>query len=144
MRSLISYIVIVIFAFSWVPSSLAEPASEFSPSEKRGVSDIEASHLSLDSCVLDFGSVNADSIARGVMKFTNTGNAPLQILTIFSECGCTSSSYTTDPVEPGKSGEIKISFNGKKRNAGPFRKSLRIRSNADNPRVVLMVKGVIE
>ncbi|MDE6296792.1 MAG: DUF1573 domain-containing protein [Muribaculaceae bacterium] len=137
MRSYLIYIVIVIFAFSWVPSSLAEPNSKANGVEPQA-------HLALDSCVFDFGTVNADTIAHGVMKFKNTGDAPLQILTIFSECGCTSSSYTTDPVEPGECGEIIISFNGKKRKPGSFRKSLRIRSNADNPRVVLMVKGVVE
>lgn len=100
-------------------------------------------HLRLDSTYIDMGGIPADSVGEAVMGFRNTGNAPLQILRIFSECGCTVPSYSSDEVMPGEKGEIKIRFNGKNRAAGSFRKALRIRSNADNHREVLIVKGRI-
>ena len=107
-------------------------------------SKASGAHLSLDSCYLNLGKVPRDSIAEGEMHFRNTGNAPLQILRIFSECGCTVPSYSSDEVMPGDTGVIRIRFNGKNRDAGSFRKALRIRSNADNSREVLIVKGRIE
>lgn len=100
-------------------------------------------HLRFDSTYLDMGCIPADSIGEAVMGFRNTGDAPLQILRIFSECGCTVPSYSSDEVMPGERGEITIRFNGKNRVAGSFRKALRIRSNADNHREVLIVKGRI-
>ena len=100
-------------------------------------------HLSLDSTYINMGNIPKDSIGEAIMGFTNTGNAPLQILRIFSECGCTVPSYSSDEVMPGERGKIKIRFNGKDRQPGFFRKALRIRSNADNPREVLIVKGRI-
>ena len=101
-------------------------------------------HLSLDSMYIDLGTISHDSIAEGVMRFCNTGNAPLAIIRIYSECGCTVPSFSSTPVAPGDSGEIKIRFNGRKRtSSGPFRKSMRIRTNAGNPREILVVKGRI-
>ncbi|MDE6548045.1 MAG: DUF1573 domain-containing protein [Muribaculaceae bacterium] len=100
-------------------------------------------HLQLDSTYLDMGCIPVDSIGEAVMGFHNTGDAPLQIFRIFSECGCTVPSYSSDEVMPGERGEITIRFNGKNRVAGSFRKALRIRSNADNHREVFIVKGRI-
>ena len=100
-------------------------------------------HLMLDSTYLDMGCIPVDSIGEAVMGFHNTGDAPLQIFRIFSECGCTVPSYSSDEVMPGERGEITIRFNGKNRVAGSFRKALRIRSNADNHREVFIVKGRI-
>lgn len=100
-------------------------------------------HLRLDSGYLDIGVIPHDSIAEGVMRFRNTGNAPLQILRVFSDCGCTSPSYSSEEVMPGDTGVIRVRFNGKHRDPGIFRKILRIRSNADNPREYFYVKGRI-
>ena len=105
--------------------------------------DVTAGHLQLDSVYIDLGRVPRDSVAEATMGFVNTGEAPLQIMTVFSDCGCTSPEYSTDEVKPGERGEIRIRFNGRNRRAGSFRKTLRIRSNADNPRETLTVKGTI-
>lgn len=104
----------------------------------------QAGYLTLDSCTLDLGAVSPDTIAEGIMHFRNTGNEPLNILSIFSDCGCTSTSYTAESVPPGEEGEIKVRFNPKGRRPGSFRKVLRIRSNAENTRVILSVKGSVE
>lgn len=101
-------------------------------------------HLSLDSAYIDMGVVRIDSIGSATMHFRNTGDAPLQIMRIYSDCGCTVPSYSSDEVSPGETGEIRISFNGKNRQPGTFRKTLRIRSNADNPRETLVVKGLVK
>ncbi|MDE7412612.1 MAG: DUF1573 domain-containing protein [Muribaculaceae bacterium] len=114
------------------------------PAEGPAAGQAEKGYLTLDSCSIDLGTVKREEITERVMNFRNDGDAPLQILSIFSECGCTTPSYTTDPVDPGETGEIRILFNGTKRSPGPFRKALRIRSNAGNPRVVLFVNGVVE
>ena len=98
-------------------------------------------HLELDSTYLDLGLLEKDSITNGVLGFRNSGDAPLVISNIFSECGCTAGSYPKEPVAPGERGEIGIRFNAKGRREGPVRKALRIRSNADNSRVVVIVKA---
>lgn len=117
-------------------------ASPFPGAEKNG--DGKDAHILLSSTSLDFDSIPVDTIVCSSVSFKNTGKEPLQLFTIFSDCGCTVSSYPTDPIPSGSEGEIKVSFNSQGRSPGAFRKNLRIRSNADNPRVILTVKGVIK
>lgn len=101
-------------------------------------------HLQLDSAYINLGKIERDTVVEASMGFCNTGDAPLQILRIFSDCGCTSPEYPTDEVLPGEKGEIKVRFNGKNRQAGAFRKTLRILTNADNRRETIAVKGIID
>lgn len=98
-------------------------------------------HIQLGSSSLDLGDIVLDSIGNGIMKFTNTGDAPLVIHRVFTECGCTVPSYSGQPVAPGKTGTIKVAFKTKGRPLGFFRKTLRVKSNADNSRVSFTVKG---
>ncbi len=101
-------------------------------------------HIQLDSLYLDLGAISADEVAEGVMRFRNTGNAPLIIKRIFSDCGCTVPDYDYSPVAPGAVDSIKVLFNAKGRDPGPFQKTLRIRSNADNSREIFFVKGRVK
>ena len=41
-----------------------------------------------------------------VFTFTNSGSAPLILSNVQASCGCTSPSWTQQPVEPGQQGEI--------------------------------------
>lgn len=118
-------------------------AQDTSESGKQTTEDANAPHLALDSAYIDLGRIPRGSIAEGTMHFRNTGKSDLQITRIFSECGCTVPSYSTDPIPPGGDGEIKVRFKSKSRPTGMFYKTLRIRSNADNTRVNLTVKGRI-
>lgn len=100
----------------------------------------EGPHLRLDSAYVDLGVVVQDSVAQGVLGFRNTGDEPLQIVKIFSDCGCTVPSYSSYPVAPGESGEIKVKFRSSGRDPGMYRKWMRVKSNADNSRVTFTVK----
>lgn len=74
--------------------------------------------------------------------FTNTGAQPLIIQNVRASCGCTSPDWTKDPVLPGKKGFVKATFNPKGR-PGPFNKSITVTSNAENSKVVLIIKGEV-
>lgn len=100
--------------------------------------------IQLDSLYLDLGFFSRDSIAYGKMGFVNSGDEPLLILRVTSDCGCTVPDYSSDPIAPGERGEIKVKFNGRNREHGPFTKAVRIRSNASSPRAVFFVKGKIK
>ncbi|QYY36716.1 DUF1573 domain-containing protein [Ruficoccus sp. ZRK36] len=68
--------------------------------------------------------------AVGVYAFKNTGNEPVTILDIHSNCGCTVPELEKKTYEPGESGEIKAIFTLGDR-TGPQRKVLTV--NADMP-----------
>lgn len=75
-------------------------------------------------------------------KFKNTGNKTLVLNDVKASCGCTTPIYTKAPIAPGKTGNIKVTFDPKNR-PGPFDKSITVKSNAENSVVVLKINGVV-
>jgi hypothetical protein len=92
----------------------------------------------------DFGNVKeANGHVSHVFAFKNTGNAPLVIQDVKTTCGCTSPEYTKEPVQPGKSGIVKATFDPSGR-PNYFDKNLTVISNAENNNVILNIKGNVE
>lgn len=107
------------------------------------IAAVAGPYLKLDSSYVDLGVISGDTIVVGQMGFCNNGDAPLTIMRVFTECGCTVPKFPANPIEPGDSGVITIQFDGRNRSNGHFRKSLRVRSNADNERQSFIIKGTI-
>jgi len=85
-----------------------------------------------DAIQHDFGTIGEnDGYAEHIFNFTNTGNAPLVISRVQASCGCTRPEWTTEPVEPGKSGVIIVSYNPKGR-LGPINKTATVYTNEEN------------
>ncbi len=80
------------------------------------------------------GEVNYDFF------FTNTGKSPLTLTNVKASCGCTTPDWPKQPIMPGKSSTIHVSYNPANR-PGPFNKSITISSNATTPSVVLKITG---
>jgi hypothetical protein len=89
----------------------------------------------------DFGTVAEGPAANYEFEFKNTGKEPLLIETVHASCGCTTPSYSKEPIAPGKSGVIKASYNTVGR-PGAFTKSITVTSNAGTK--VLTIKGNVE
>ena len=51
--------------------------------------------------------------------YTNVGEQPLVVNQAIASCGCTVPEYTKNPVKPGESGEIKVTYNGAGKFPGP-------------------------
>ncbi|MEM1121847.1 MAG: DUF1573 domain-containing protein, partial [Bacteroidota bacterium] len=62
---------------------------------------------------VDFGPVRKGEKREHTYKFTNKGDEALTI-ELISACDCTTTEYSTDPVQPGESGEIKAIFDSSK------------------------------
>jgi hypothetical protein len=88
----------------------------------------------------DYGTIKKDSDGTFVFTFKNTGNIPLVLSTVQASCGCTTPTWTQEPVAPGKSGEISVKYNTA--NIGGFVKTITVNSNA--PVVVLTIKGAVQ
>lgn len=92
----------------------------------------------------DFGSFKeAAGVQVTTFKFKNDGAVPLVLTNVRASCGCTTPKWTKEPVAPGKSGEIQVSYNPKNR-PGIFNKSVSVNSNAENSMVALRIKGQVE
>ena len=92
----------------------------------------------------DFGVVaeNGGDIAYE-FTFKNEGHAPLVVTRVNSSCGCTVPDWTKEPVAPGKTGFIKVTFNPKSRK-GVFTKSVTVFSNGNPANKNLSFKGEVK
>lgn len=98
--------------------------------------------IKFDKTTLDFGTFPESSPkVTGVFKFTNTGDGPLIIHQAVASCGCTIPEYTKEPIKPGESGELKITYNGAGKYPGHFKKSVTLRTNAKTEIIRLYVEG---
>ncbi len=89
----------------------------------------------------DFGSFSESTKVTCTFKFTNTGDKLLVIHQAIASCGCTVPQYSKEPIKPGESGEIVVTYNGAGKFPGHFKKSITIRTNAKQEIVRLYVEG---
>ena len=92
----------------------------------------------------DFGTIKSTGGAVSYeYKFTNTGKEPLVIITVTNGgCGCTTPTYPKEPIAPGKTGVVKITFNPAGRR-GEFNREVKVRTNVQKKRLSLKFSGVI-
>ena len=91
----------------------------------------------------DFGKVNEkDGNVSYVFNFTNKGDAPLVVNKVQASCGCTTPVWTKEPIEAGKKGNIKVTYNTSGR-PGLFTKTITVYSNDSLQQVVLIIKGEV-
>ena len=97
-----------------------------------------------DKITHDFGSIQEeDGKATYVFNFTNKGMSPLVVNKVQASCGCTTPTWTKEPIEPGKKGSITVNYNPVGR-PGSFTKSITVSSNGGDEDVVLVIKGVVQ
>ena len=98
--------------------------------------------ITFEKTTHNFGSFSdANPVQTCTFSYTNTGDQALIIHQAVASCGCTVPSFTKDPIEPGKKGEIKVTYNGKGKFPGHFKKSITIRTNGKSEMVRLYVEG---
>jgi hypothetical protein len=61
----------------------------------------------------DFGNVKEGQVKTHVFVFNNMGDAPLHIKRVRTSCGCAAALISDKKVEPGKEGELKVTFNSR-------------------------------
>jgi hypothetical protein len=84
--------------------------------------------IKFESDTHDFGNIVEGEKVSFAYKFRNTGKAPLVIRSAQGSCGCTVPEYPKDPVPPGGSGVINVTFNSEG-NEGHQEKTVTIISN---------------
>lgn len=103
-----------------------------------------AAKATLSERSYDFGTVKqTDKAVTHVFTITNTGDAPLVIISASASCGCTRPTYTAEPIAPGAKGEVKVTFipAGQR---GEINKEVKVRTNApDSKRLTLRITGTV-
>ena len=100
--------------------------------------------IKFESMVHDFGTFAvSDPVQTCEFVFTNVGTAPLVINQAIPSCGCTVPEFSEEPILPGEQGTLKVTYNGKGKHVGPFKKTVTIRSNAKVELLRVTIKGVM-
>ena len=90
----------------------------------------------------DFGTFSEDNpVVECTFEFTNTGDAPLINNQAVASCGCTIPQYTKTPIAPGQKGTLKVTYNGKGKFPGHFKKTITVRSNGATEMIRLYIEG---
>lgn len=98
--------------------------------------------IKFDKLTHDFGTFSeASPVVTCTFTFTNTGDKPLIINQAVASCGCTVPEYTKDPVQPGQTGTIKVTYNGTGKFPGHFKKSITVRTNGAVEMTRLYIEG---
>lgn len=99
--------------------------------------------ISFEKTAHDFGKVNeSDGKITNVFDFKNVGNSPLVINRVQASCGCTTPTWTKEPIEPGKKGSITVTYNPQGR-PGAFTKTITVYSNAVEEQMILTIRGEV-
>ena len=99
--------------------------------------------IAADETSHDFGQIKeADGKVSATFVEKNTGDAPLAITRVIASCGCTTPEWTKEPIAPGASGNIKITYDPKGR-PGPFSKTISVYSNGKTGSFILTIRGEV-
>lgn len=90
----------------------------------------------------DFGEIPQGKPVSVEFVFTNAGDAPLLIADVATSCGCTASDYSKEPIAPGASSKIKVTYNAA--NMGAFTKTITVNFSDAEAKKVLMIKGTVK
>lgn len=92
-----------------------------------------------ESFVYDYGTLMAGADGECEFVFKNKGKEPLILTNVVSSCGCTVPEWPREPIMPGKTGVIKVSYNTSR--VGEINKTITVLSNATTASVRLQIKG---
>ena len=131
MKKLIPFVCVFLLAFVANAQDVAKAAEN--PNAPAFVFD-EETH--------DFGTFKQGGNGTTEFKFKNTGKEPLVISNARGSCGCTVPSWPKEPIMPGASSNIKVTYDTQR--VGPFTKTVTITSNAKGGEKVITIKGKVE
>lgn len=91
----------------------------------------------------DFGKIIQGEKVSYTFKFKNVGKTDLLISKVSTSCGCTVTSYPTDPVGPGESGKIVATFDSHNKK-GFQNKTITVLANTEPNYTTLSIKTNVE
>ncbi len=120
----------------------AAPAVTAVPAQQSAPATTETTSIKWDEMAYNWGKLKQGEKMTHIFKFTNTGKKPLVILDAKGSCGCTVPEKPQAPIEPGKTGEIKVVFDSSGKD-GVQVKTVTITANTDQPTMTLTIKGEV-
>lgn len=117
------HIFVFLFSIFFVQSVIAQQATV--------EEEADGPRITFAEDTKDFGDIVQGDKVSHTFEFENTGTEPLILSNVLTTCGCTATSWPREPIAPGETSKIEVSFNstGKK---GRQNKVVTVVSNAVN------------
>lgn len=93
----------------------------------------------VDKSFIQMGSFDWQEEQKAAFTLKNTGNKVLVIQDIVTSCGCTTVSYSKEPVQPGKEVTLEVAY--KAEHPGYFDKTVTVYCNAEGSPLKLRING---
>ena len=110
--------------------------------EKIGRKDISKkiqTEVSIDKTSFSFGKFDWKEEQKITFTLKNVGNKPLFIQEVTTSCGCTTVTYSKEPVRPGKETIFEVGY--KAEEPGYFNKTITVYCNAKISPLTLKISG---
>ena len=102
-----------------------------------------APSFTFDREMHDFGQIQQGDQPQTVFTFTNTGDAPLIITSAKGSCGCTVPKWPSEPIAPGATGEIEVSFNSTGRQGRQSKSVTLVANTTPNTKILQITSEVL-
>ena len=98
--------------------------------------------IEIDRTVHNFGDIiHKSGPVSCTFHLKNVGEKPVVIYNVVSTCGCTDVEWTREPLRPGQSGNISVTYSNDE-GAYPFDKTLTTYTSDSKKPILLKVRGV--
>ena len=105
--------------------------------------DQNGASIEFNKKIHDFGDIQLSAGKQNyTFTFKNVSQQPVIIQTVISSCGCTTPTWTKNPVKPGESGKLSVTFLNDQ-GPIPFDKSLTVYVTGSSKPIILRIKGVV-
>ena len=123
-------------------TTLLQPKVKITPSDLPQISTGKQTSIAFTEEEFDFGTIKQGDKVNHFFSFKNTGKNDLIISRAVGSCGCTVPEFPKEPIAPGKTGVMKVSFNSKGK-SGKQQKTVSVYANIPKGGVVLTIKAKI-
>lgn len=93
----------------------------------------------------DIGKIKHNEATSFFMEFKNISSKPVVVENVMVGCGCTVAEKPTAPILPGKSGKIKVGYNGAGAPGQQFTKDVTVKlAGIKDPKTIVFTGEIAE
>lgn len=143
MRKVLFFFAFAMFALSCTDTPDQATTDMLTFPDEKGNFPEEIPEMTFESTELEFGKVLDGDLVEHTFEFVNTGKAPLILSAVEPSCGCTvPKSWPKNPVLPGETGKIEVTFDSKNR-VGKINKTITVIANTAPANTILKLTGEV-